>query len=96
MPRGARLEGRNVALFKEWYTQVRRASTGYEKSSLGPDWYPDALMPYRRARLNTGFPFSIPDLYNNIPGQKNHAVWVDVFVPYERAGGASGPLHRRG
>jgi hypothetical protein len=81
---GTVLSGRNVQVFKEWYTQVRRASTGYEKSSLGPAWYPDALMPYRPARLQTGFPFSIPDLYNNIPSQKNHALWVDIFVPTER------------
>lgn len=87
---GARIEGRNVAIFKEWYTQVRRPSTGYEASSLGPDWYPDALMPYRRARLNSGFPFSIPDLYNNIPNQKNHAIWIDVFVPYERSSAPPG------
>ncbi len=83
--RGGRIEGRNVAIFKEWYTQVRRASTGYERSSLGREWYPDALMPYRKARLNSGFPFSIPDLYNNIPNQRNHAIWIDVFVPYERS-----------
>jgi hypothetical protein len=82
---GARIEGRNVALFKEWYVQVRGPSTGYEKLSLGPAWYPDALLPYRDARLRTGFPFSIPDLYNNIPGQTNQAIWVDVFVPFERA-----------
>ena len=84
-PGGCRLDGRHVALFKEWYTQVRRPSTGYERTSLGPEWYPDALMPYRKARLNSGFPFSIPDLYNNIPNQKNHAIWIDVFVPYERS-----------
>ncbi len=82
---GARLAGRNLALFKEWYVQVRQPSTGYEKTSLGPAWYPDALMPKRSAGLRSGFPFSIPDLYNNIPSQKNHAVWFDVFVPYERA-----------
>jgi hypothetical protein len=83
-PGSARIDGGNIATFKEWYIQVRRPSTGYEKTSLGPEWYADALMPYRRARLNTGFPFSIPDLYNNIPGQKNHAIWFDIYVPYER------------
>lgn len=83
-PGGARIEGRHVAVFKAWYTQVRGPSTGYEASSLGPDWYPDALMPYRPARLATGFPFSIPDLYNNIPDQKNHTVWIDVYIPFER------------
>lgn len=81
---GAEIGGKYVALFKEWYVQVRRASTGYERSSLGPEWYPDALMPARPANLRTGFPFSIPDLYNNIPGQKNHAVWIDIFVPEDR------------
>jgi hypothetical protein len=80
----ARIEGRNIAIFKEWYTQVRRPTTGYERSSLGPDWYPDALMPYRAARRLSGFPFSIPDLYNNIPNQRNQAIWIDVFVPYEK------------
>ncbi len=81
----ALLDGRNVAIFKEWYSEVRRPSTGYERSSLGPGWYADALLPKRRESLHTGFPFSIPDLYNNIQNQKNHAVWIDVFVPYARA-----------
>ena len=89
-PDGRRIDGRYIALFKEWYTQVRRPSTGYEKTSLGPEWYPDALMPYRKARLNSGFPFSIPDLYNNIPNQRNHAIWIDVFVPYERSAAPPG------
>ncbi|MEK7404585.1 MAG: hypothetical protein AAB225_05710, partial [Acidobacteriota bacterium] len=84
-PAGQRIEGRNAAVFKEWYVQVRRPSTGYERTSLGPAWYPDALMPKRRGGLSTGFPFSIPDLHNNIPGQKNHAVWIDLYVPSERA-----------
>jgi hypothetical protein len=80
---GPKIAGRNVALFKEWYTQVRRPTEGYERSSLGPDWYADALMPYRRGGLSSGFPFSIPDLHNNIPNQRNHAVWIDIFVPSE-------------
>ncbi|MCW5979808.1 MAG: DUF4091 domain-containing protein [Bryobacteraceae bacterium] len=82
--------GWTVELFKEWYVQVRRPSTGYEGTSLGPAWYPDALMPKRPARLGTAFPFSIPDLYNNIPGQKNHALWIDIYVPYERAAAPPG------
>ena len=94
---GKSLSGNNLQIFKEWYVQVRRPSTGYEGSSLGPAWYPDALMPMRRARLNSGFPFSIPDLYNNIPNQTNHALWLDVFVPYEREqappGRYSGTVH---
>ncbi|MCP5116043.1 MAG: hypothetical protein GY953_34890, partial [bacterium] len=83
-PSGVKLTGKNLQVFKEWYVRVRRPTTGYEGTSLGPAWYPDALMPARRARLGTGFPFSIPDLYNNIPGQRNHALWFDIHVPYDR------------
>jgi Glycoside hydrolase 123, catalytic domain len=86
---GARVDGRYAAVFKEWYTQVRHVSSGYERSSLGPGWYPDALMPQRPAHLYSGFPFSIPDVYNDVPDQKNQAVWVDLFVPEDR--GAAPP-----
>ncbi len=96
---GARLAAPNVAIFKEWYVRVRRPSTGYERTSLGPGWYPDALLPYRSSRLRTGFPFSIPDLYNNIPNQKNQAVWVDIYVPQRREhappGRYQGPMRVR-
>src|SRR6266508_626529 len=51
---GTRLAGRNVQLFKEWYVEVRRPSTWYEGTSLRPAWAPYALLPQRRARLNTG------------------------------------------
>ena len=83
-PNGAVIQGHNVAVFKEWYVQVRRATTGYERSSLGPGWYPDALMPRRPPGLHSGFPASIPDLFNNIPNQRNQALWVDIYVPFER------------
>lgn len=81
---GARFADLRIGIFKAWYVSVRRASTGYEGTSRGSGWYPDALMPKRRAGLQTGFPFSIPDLHNNIPDQTNHAIWIDVFVPNER------------
>ncbi len=84
---GREISGQFLALFKEWYVRVRRPSTGYEMLSLGPAWYPDALMPKRRSGLRSGFPFSIPDIHNNIPDQKNHAVWVDVYVPRDAEAG---------
>ena len=87
---GAEISGRYVALFKEWYVQVRRPTTGYERSSLGPAWYPDALMPYRKSGLRPGFPFAIPDLFNNIAGQRNQGIWVDIFVPSDRAAAPPG------
>ncbi len=87
---GGEISGRHVALFKEWYVQARRPTTGYERSSLGPAWYPDALMPHRKSGLRTGFPFAIPDLFNNIAGQRNQGIWVDVFVPTDRAAAPPG------
>ena len=89
-PHGARIDGKFVAVFKEWYVEVRRATTGYERTSLGPGWYPDALMPLRRSELYTGVPFSIPDLYNNIPDQKNQALWIDIFIPFDRSSAPPG------
>ena len=41
-------------------------------------------MPQRHTELFSSFPFSIPDLYNDIPGQKNQTLWIDLFVPNER------------
>ena len=93
-PNGVRIDGNYAALFKEWYVQVRHATTGYERSSLGPGWYPDALLPQRRSHLESGLPFSIPDLYNNIPDQKNQALWIDLFVPDDRK--AAPPGHYTG
>lgn len=78
---GATIDGKHLALFQEWYIRVRKPSTGYEATSLGAGWYPDALMPKRRSGLLPGFPFEIPDRYNNIPDQRNQAVWVDIYVP---------------
>ena len=87
---GAVLDGNSIALFQEWYVQVRHPSTGYEATSLGPGWYPDALMPKRRSGLRPGFPFTIPDRYNNIPGQRAQAVWVDIYVPESAASAPPG------
>ena len=87
---GASLTAPHVAIFKTWYTQVRRPSSGYEGSSLGSGWYPDALMPKRRSSLHPGFPFSIPDAFNNIPEQTNQAIWVDLYVPYDAAAAPAG------
>jgi hypothetical protein len=89
-PNGARIDGQYAAVFKEWYVHVRRATTGYERSSLGPGWYPDALLPQRHGHLDSGFPFSLPDLYNNIPDQKNQALWIDLFVPFDRSAAPPG------
>jgi hypothetical protein len=47
-------------------------------------------MPQRHTELFSSFPFSIPDLYNDIPGQKNQTLWIDLFVPSERTAAPPG------
>ncbi|MDA1315689.1 MAG: DUF4091 domain-containing protein [Acidobacteria bacterium] len=87
---GATITGKHLAVFQEWYIQVRKPSTGYEATSLGAGWYPDALMPKRRSGLLPGFPFEIPDRYNNISDQRNQAVWVDIYVPEDASAASAG------
>ncbi len=80
-PGGARLDGRNVALFRAWYVEVKQPSSGYEKSSLGPGWYPDALIPATDESLS----FDLPDERNGLGArQRNQTLWVDIYVPRER------------
>lgn len=81
-PRAARISGRNVALFKAWYVHVTQPSTGYDRVSLGPAWYPDALIP-----VPSGEPlrFDLPDERNGIgASQGAQSVWVDICVPRDR------------
>jgi len=80
-PGGAEITGRNVALFKAWYIRVKQLSSGYEESSLGAGWYPDALLP-----TPTGQPvsFDLPDGHNAIgSSQRNQSIWVDIYIPRE-------------
>jgi len=82
-PGGVSIAGRNIALFKAWYVDVLRPSSGYEATSLGSGWYPDALMP---APVGGPVCFDIPDPDNAIgASQRNQSIWVDVYVPRDRA-----------
>ncbi len=81
-PDGKIIAGKHVAMFKAWYMHVLKKSTGYQKTSLGVGWYPDALMPVPAGRP---LAFNIPDARNRIgPSQRNQTVWVDVYVPRDR------------
>ena len=81
-PRGVKIAGNNVALLKAWYVIVRTPSSGYETTSLGPGWYPDALLP---ADEDGSVTINIPEPTNYLgQTQRNHAVFVDIFVPADR------------
>ena len=78
-PGGAEIRGRDIALFKAWYAHVTQTSSGYQDTTLGPAWYPDALLP-----VPAGQPLecAIPDSDSRIgASQRNQSIWVDIFVP---------------
>ncbi len=83
-------------LYLEWAVEVREYSTGYEKSSLGPGWYPDALIPLELLnqriddKKRVFYPLELPDFRNRVPGQRHLVVWVDQFIPFGGTPAASG------
>ncbi|MHC4716179.1 MAG: hypothetical protein ACYS5V_04360 [Planctomycetota bacterium] len=81
-PGGARISGKAVALMKAWYVKVEKPSHGFQKTSLGPGWYADGLLP---AETDGSVTLNIPEPRNHIGAtQKNHSVWVDIFVRRDR------------
>jgi hypothetical protein len=74
----------HIEIFREWYVQITRKTTDETTASaghtLGLGWYPDALVPISSG-AGYGQPFQIPDRLNKVPGQKNQAFWIDVYIP---------------
>lgn len=78
-------------LFLEWAVEVKSKSDGYPKSSLGPGWYPDALIPLEFIQMDTSkatgrvtYPLQLPDFNNRMEEQRHLILWVDQYVPQER------------
>lgn len=81
-PGGVSLSGPSIALFRAWYIHANQPSSGYEESSLGPGWYPDALLP---AQPGEPLLLRIPDPENGIgDSHRNQTVWADIYVPRGR------------
>ena len=82
--------GAEPELFLEWAVEAKVPSTGYEKSSLGPGWYPDALIPLELIQMDVSrlgrlhYPLELPDFRNRIGNQRFLLIWVDQWVPVER------------
>lgn len=82
--------------FLEWAVKVNEPSTGYSGSSLGPGWYPDALIPFSCIQDDSAlvrwrwiYPLWLPDFNNRIENQRSLIVWVDQYIPADS--GAAGP-----
>ncbi|MBL8029136.1 MAG: DUF4091 domain-containing protein [Fibrobacteres bacterium] len=80
---------RCIEIFREWFVEVQVPSSGYEKTTLGRGWYPDALIPVFPNGIRGGFtpPFYIPDYTNRVPNQKAAVLWVDIYTPPNQAHG---------
>lgn len=85
--------GDHIRRYVEWFVEVQQESSfcsvypGIPSpvplvTSLGPGWYPDALIPLELS-VDPGFgqPFDIPQSRNEIAGQTAAAFWVDVLIP---------------
>ena len=83
--KAGRIGAKNVMMFRQWYIHVRKSTV---KHGLGDGWYPDPLIPLRLGPERFGGPLDIPDPRNKIEGQKNQAVWVDLYVPESTRPGA--------
>lgn len=77
-------------LFLEWSVEVKTRSFGYTRSSYGPGWYPDALIPLECLAIDQSkpgradYPLTLPDFRNRLDNQRYQIIWVDQFVPFER------------
>ena len=87
-PTGAKISLENIEMFREWYVHVRNPTK--ESYTLGPGWYPDALLPCLRWSGNLYphtfvMPFDLPDPLNNVgKEQKSQTMWIDIYVPKSR------------
>jgi hypothetical protein len=85
-------------LFLEWSVEIKSASTGYPKASLGTGWYPDALIPFKYIqqgiqphKVNAWlYPLQLPDFNNRIDNQKSQIIWIDQYIPFEKANATTG------
>ena len=78
-------------IFLEWAVRVSAHSTGYEKTSLGSGFYPDALIPLTFLQMDRSkyegrlyYPFELPDFINRIDDQRYAILWIDQWIPIER------------
>lgn len=83
-------------LFLEWAIEVKKHSTGYERGSLGPGWYPDALIPLELIQQDVSrmnrliYPLELPDFRNRIDNQRFLLIWIDQYVPFQEQAAPAG------
>ncbi len=72
-PRGLTIPADAVGLSRLWYLKADSSEKG---------WYADPLLD-----LGAGEAFCVPDQKNAVPGQKNQAVYAEVFIPQDAVPG---------
>lgn len=90
--RGNQIGKEYISLFREHYIRVSLPSPG---SPFSPDWWPDALIPFRNPDTHLPlvggrFPSGIFDL----EPEHNQPLWVEVYVPADTPAGLyNGVIH---
>lgn len=89
-PGGARISSSNIKLYREHYVNVTGSSPnwGGTNQPLSPNWYPDALIPFKN-------PFDGSDpsgvTYDAVPfnvtNGENQPIWVDFYIPSQTPAG---------
>lgn len=73
-PRGKVIPGSAIRLSRLWYQKVGEGDRR---------WYADPMLP-----LAAGDGFNVPDPANAVPGQRNQAVYAELFVPVDAEPGS--------
>ncbi len=84
-------------VFLEWAVEVTAKSTGYDATSYGPGFYPDALIPIKSIQMDMSrhpgrlhYPFELPDFVNRVRNQRFAILWIDQWVSTDRGTAAPG------
>lgn len=78
------ISANNIQLFREHYLYVSAGSknwTGQTNPPLGPDWYPDALIPFNDPETGLDLTGTYDAVPFSVLAGENQPVWADIYVP---------------
>ncbi len=84
-PGESSIDTSRIELFKAYYTRVDSGSGPTNGPSMGPGWYPDALVPWDVGDTPAYGGYDGPP-FRVLPGS-TQSVWVDLAIPYGLAPG---------
>ena len=92
-PGGKVLPAADARLFRQHQFELTVGS--FRNAGFKPDWYPDALIPFKHPVTRTALghaPLKASPF--DLPAEQTHGFWVDVFVPVDATPGVYSGLYR--